>query len=84
MVKRTGKFQSLDWLCVVSGSDKLLNLELFPMLLSMPEFILRLLVQPTFCRGIKRDRKPNSHFGTNTSPAIQHGGLAIPWLLPRP
>ena len=55
------------------GGNKLLDPEVFTALLGMPEFILRLLVQPTFGRGIKCDRKPDSHFGTNTGLAVQHG-----------
>ena len=61
------------WLCVFLSCNKLLHVEIFAMLFGMPEIILRLLIQPAFCRGIKSDRKPDSHFGTDIGLAVQHG-----------
>ena len=42
------------------------------MFLGMPEFILRLLIQPAFCRSIESNGKPDCHFGTYSGLAIQH------------
>ena len=56
----------------LSGNQPL-YFKLFAMLLGMPEFVLGLLVQPAFRRGIKRDRKPHRHFRANTCLAVQHG-----------
>lgn len=60
-------------LCGALCRNKPPDLKLLTMLLGMPELILRLLIQPTVRRGIKRNRKPNSHFRADTSLTIQYG-----------
>ena len=44
------------------------------MLLCVPKIILRLLIDPTFRRGVKGDGKAHSHFRADTGTAIQYGG----------
>jgi hypothetical protein len=41
---------------VFSRSRQTLNTQFFPMLLGLPKIVLRLLIQPTFGRGIERNR----------------------------
>ena len=44
----------------------------------MPQVVLRLLIHPAFCRGIKGNRKANSHLRANAGPAIQNSGQRFP------
>ena len=61
------------WNCAASGCDEFFHVERFAMLLSMPELILRLLIQPALCRGVEGDGQSNSHFRADTSLAVQYG-----------
>jgi len=51
--------------------------QLLARLLSMPEIKLSLLIEPTLGRGIKRNRKPNGHFGADARAAIQDRGKRL-------
>lgn len=61
----------------ISGRNKLLHVELFAMLFSMPELILGLLIQSAYCRGIQSDREPDSHFWADAGLAVQHSAQGV-------
>src|SRR3990172_4362213 len=44
----------------------------------MPQVVLRLLIDPAFCGGIKGDRKANSHLRADVGPAIKDSGQRFP------
>src|SRR3990172_1724059 len=44
----------------------------------MPQVVLRLLIDPAFCGGIKGDRKANSHLRADAGPAIKDSGQRFP------
>src|SRR3990172_8955266 len=44
----------------------------------MPQVILRLLIDPAFCGGIKGNRKANSHLRADAGPTIQNSGQRFP------
>src|SRR5450759_662572 len=44
----------------------------------MPQIVLRLLIDPAFCGGIKRNRKANRHLRADAGPAIQNSGQRFP------
>ncbi len=67
----------LYWLCAALSRNKPFHVEFFAVLFGMPEFILGLLVQPALCRGIKSDREPDSHLGTDTGLAVQQGTQTV-------
>ena len=51
--------------------SKASDVQILAPLLSMPKIKLRLLGEPTLGCRVKRDRKPNGHFWTDSSAAIQ-------------
>src|SRR5450756_2332382 len=52
--------------------------KLFTTLLCMPQVVLRLLIDPAFCGGIKGNRKANSHLRADAGSAIQNSGQRFP------
>ncbi len=44
----------------------------------MPQVVLRLLIDPAFCGGIKGNRKANCHFRADAGPAIQNSRQGFP------
>ena len=48
------------------------NAKLFSPSLSVPEVVLRLLVQPTLRRGVKRDRQANGHLRADAGVTVQN------------
>jgi len=52
--------------------------KLFTTLLCMPQVVLRLLIDPAFCGGIKGNRKANCHFRADAGPAIQNSRQGFP------
>ena len=48
-----------------------------PFFLRVPEVVLKLLVQPAFRAGIKRDREADRHLRANTGAPVQDAGQRL-------
>ena len=69
---------------MTSGSRQLLHMERFPILLSVPEVILNLLVKPALSTGVEGHRETDCHLRADACTPVENARQRLPAHSKRP